>query len=269
MTPTPDIPSPDAWRRALTGDRDAFEEAVAPHQERLMRAARRLLDVRRDETGLADDADPMDTRNIATGDTARSAADLTPEELVGETLVQAYERRASFDPEQMGFRAWLLGLQTRSLARFTRQESLYAQRKAISLDEEVPTDAEGLNAVGEQFYEFRQPFDVTTYEDIIAGSTPRDVELPEGAEDRLSEDELAAIADADLGETARHALLLHDEFEVSLPEVAQILDTSLKEMAEEINLARANLRTRIGSTEDLSDADRKTDSYTGDPLPDA
>ena len=270
MTPTTDTPAPDAWQRALTGDRDAFEEAVAPYQDRLMTAAYRLLDVHRDVTGAPDDADPRDTDAGSTGDDATSATDLTPEELVGETLVRAYERRSSFDAGKMGFGAWLLGLQTRALARFVRQEALYTERKAISLDEEVPTGEEQ-DAVEEALYEFRQPFDVTTYENVIAGSAPDDPEisLDRLADERLSDDELAALPDANLGLTERHALVLHDEFELSLPEVAQILDASLKDTAEHLNLARASLRSRIGSAAGLSDGDRTTDSYTGDPLPGA
>ena len=64
-------------------------------------------------------------------------------------------------------------------------------------------------------------------------------------------------------------MVLHDEFEVSLPEVAQILDASLKDTAAAMNLAREGLLTRLGSTDDAHDDDPAIDSYTGDPLPDA
>ena len=65
---------PDAWTRALTGDRDAFDEAIAPYQDTLLAAARRQVDVQRRIRRL-------------------SADGLTPEELVGETLVRAYDGR--------------------------------------------------------------------------------------------------------------------------------------------------------------------------------
>ena len=249
--PTPPTPPPaDAWRRALTGDRDAFEEAVAPHQDDLMAAARRQL-------GLLVDLPP--------GEAPLPATDLTPEELVGETLVRAYERREGYDADRMGMRAWLLGVQTRALARFRRRESLYTQGKAISLDAEVPTGADS-DAVEEQLYEFNQPFSVTLYEDILAGSAPEDLALGYDAADRLSDDELARVADARFDDRTASAVLLHDEFEVSLPEVAQILNTSLKETAETLNAARVGLRGRIGSAEDVSGASPTVDSYTGDPL---
>jgi DNA-directed RNA polymerase specialized sigma24 family protein len=244
-------PNAEVWRRALDGDRDAFEEALAPYQDSLHAAAARLLDV-------------QDEDEDERGD--RPAVDLTPEELVGEALVRAWERRDRFDADQMGFRAWLLGLQARALARFVRREHGYASRKAISTDEELPTGDEN-DAVGEQFYEFRQPFDVDTYEEVLAASTPEDPAVEGYRDADLSAEDRAALADATFSELDRQAVVLHDEFAVTLPEVAQILDASLKDTAAALNLARAGLRARIGSVEDDRDDDPAVDSYTGDPLP--
>lgn len=239
------LPPADAWRRALSGDRDAFEEALAPYQDDLRESAGRLLDVERDPV----DGTPTDEAPV----------DITPEELVGETLLRAWERRHYFDGDRMSFWAWLLGLQSRSLDRYARREARYAQRKAISLDEELPT-SEAHDAVEEQFYEFRQPFDVDTYEEIFAGTSAADEpQLDEADLDRLG------VAEAD----ARRAAVLYDEFELSLPEVAQIVDASLKDTAALMNLAREGLRPRLGSTADAHDDDPERDSYTGDPLPDA
>lgn len=242
--PAPQPPA-DAWRRALSGDRDAFEEALAPYQPDLHETAARLLDVERDPV----DGSPTDEAPV----------DLTPEELVGDTLLRAWELRDRFDGDRMSFRAWLLGLQSRSLDRYARREARYARRKAISLDEELPT-TEDQDAVEEQFYEFRQPFDVDTYEEIFAETTADDEPLLDEADfDRLGVDE----ADA------RRAAVLYDEFELSLPEVAQIVDASLKDTAAMMNLAREGLRARLGSDDDAHDDDSQRDSYTGDPLPDA
>ena len=247
----PDQPTAEVWRRALDGDRDAFNEALAPHQDTLHAAADRLLDVDRD----ADEDERGDGPRV----------DLTPDELVGEALVRAWERRDRFDAGQMGFRAWLLGLQARALARFVRQESRYARRKAISTDEELPT-GEDQDAVEEQFYEFRQPFDVDTYEEVLAASEPADPEIEGYRGADLSAEDRAALADATFPDLDRQAVILHDEFEVTLPEVAQILDASLKDTAAALNLARAGLRARIGSLDDDRDDDPAVDSYTGDPL---
>lgn len=254
---TPDRPAAEPWRRALDGDRDAFEEALAPYTDTLREAAERQLAVERDVVS----GEPVAGEHVV---------DLTPDELVGETLLRAWDRRERFDGGRMGFRAWLLGLQTRSLARFARREDRYAERKAISLDEELPTDQDA-DAVGEQFYEFRQPFDVDTYEEVIVGSEPADPVVGRRGRDLddLSEEDRAALADASFQAEARQAMILHDEFEVSLPEVAQILDASLKDTATYMNLARAGTLARLGSADDDHDDDPDVDSYTGDPLPDA
>ena len=248
-----DRPSAETWRRALDGDRDAFEEALAPHTDTLRQAAERQLDVERDLVS----GEPADGETVM---------DLTPEELVGETMVRAYDLRSRFDGDRMGFRAWLLGLQTRSLARIARREDRYAQRKVISLDEELPV-RESQDAVEEDFYEFRQPFDVDTYEEIVVDTTPQDVTTLDS--DDLSDDGRAALADASFSADARQAVILHDEFDVSLAEVAQIIDASLKDAAAEMNLARGGLLARLGSVDDDHHDDPAVDSYTGDPLPDA
>ena len=258
------MPDPsDAWTRALTGDRDAFEEAVAPYQDTLLDAARRQVAAQRETGRLAADA-------------------LTPEELAGETLVRAYDRRETFDADRMPMRTWLLGLQTRTLARLARDEARHDGRTPISLDAPVPT-GEDTDAVEEAFYEFREPFDVLTYGDLVPGTIAADAEPveqgtstltddddnPYGPTDGEGENALTEDAQADRLGRARQAALLHDEFELSLHEVARIFDASLKDTAENVNAARAGLRERMGSAPDASGDDPAVDSYTGDPLPDA
>ena len=258
------MPAPsDAWRRALTGDRDAFNEALAPHNETLLSAARRQVKVQR-RAGVLD------------------RDDLTPEELVGETLVAAYDRRQSYDADHLPMRAWLLGLQTRTLQRLARAEALHDARTPISLDDPVPVD-ESLDAVEEAFYEFRMPFDAETYGDYVPGSIASDAspaeqgtsdltdddDNPDGPTDGRAPNALTPDAQADRLGRAAQAALLHDEFDLSLAEVASIFDESLKDTAENMNLARAGLLERMGSDRDYSGEDPATDSYTGSPLPDA
>ena len=259
------MPDPsDAWTRALTGDRDAFAEATAPHQETLLAAARRQIALQQSLGGFAPDA-------------------LTPEELTGETLVRAFDRRDRYDAGQMGLRAWLLGLQTRALARLARQEAEYDDRTPLSLDEPVPTGEEQ-DAVEEAFYEFREPFDVLTYRDLVPASVASDAAATEQGTSTLTDDDdnpdgptdgrgdanaLTDDADADRMARSHQAALLHDEFDLSLAEVARIFDESLKDTAENVNAARVGLRERIGSAADASGGDPAVDSYTGDPLPDA
>ncbi len=245
-SPPPNRPASDLWDRALSGDRDAFEEALAPHHDTLMDAARRKIAAR-----------------IAEGELRERA--LTPEELVGETMIRAFDHRASFDPEQMSLRAWLLGIQYRTLNRLLRTEHRYDDQKAISLDAEVPAGDEQ-DAVEEQFYEFRQPFDVTTYEEIIPSQQPADVEIdPRGRS--LSPEELDYLESSGLGAEQRHLVEFHDEFELSLSEIAQIMETSLQNTAEALGEARMHVRHYIGSTDvDNVAEDERIDSYTGEPI---
>ena len=242
----PPSPSAELWQRALDGDRDAYEEALAPYRDTLLQAARRKIAARVDDGGLNEHA-------------------LRAEELADETLIRAFDGRHHFDPARMSFRAWLLGLQHRTLNRLARDENAYDRQKAISLDEEVPTREEQ-DAVEEAFYEFHQPFDVTTYEEVIAGQQPDDVEIdPRGRP--LTQDELDLLEASGLSDEQRQLVEFHDEFELSLTEVAQIMEYSLQDTAEAINEARVHLRQYIGSTDedDVTDDD-PIDSYTGEPI---
>jgi RNA polymerase sigma-70 factor (ECF subfamily) len=242
-----DAPRSELWQRALDGDSAAFEEAVAPLQETLLAAARRQVDVERAAGTIRPDA-------------------LTPEELVGETLLRAFQHRAGFDPRKLSFRAWLLGVQHRALSRLSAEEAGYDARKAISLDEEVPTREE-FDDVEEAMYEFRQPFEITTYEDLLAGSAPDDVEIDlQGREGPLTDEERALLAEADLEPTARRVALYHGEFELSMDEVAQILNVQLNDVASSFNQARTTLRERILPRELPEPDGPAVDSYTGEPL---
>lgn len=241
------VPSSSLWSDALAGNRDAFEDAIAPHQEVLLEAARRLVELQRSEGDLHPD-------------------DLTPEELVGETLLRAYETRARYDAGRMGMRAWLLGIQHRALARVIHDENAYAARKAVSLNAELPIDPSA-NAVEEGFWEFHQPDDVDTYSELVAGSMPEDITITEAGSDALTENEINLVADAQIDVRHGTLLVLHDEFDLSLSETAQILDASLKDTAETLGRARATLRAYVGSVNPPDAPEDATDSYTGDPIP--
>lgn len=240
-------PDTDLWQRALDGDRDAFEEALAPHQDTLVDAARRKISAR-----------------LAQGDLRERM--LTPEELAGATLVRAFDNRTRYNPDQMSLRAWLLGIQYRELNRIVRDERNYDTQKAISLDAEVPIQE--VDGVEEEFYEFHQPFDVTTYEEMIPSQQPADIEIdPRGRS--LTQDELDYLEASGLVGEQRHIIEFHDEFELSLPEIAQIMEYSLQDTAEALGEARVHLRHYIGSTDaNVVADDDPIDSYTGEPIRD-
>jgi DNA-directed RNA polymerase specialized sigma24 family protein len=243
-----DGPSKDLWQKAVDGDRDAFEEALAPMRDTLLRAAHREIQLYRSTGRLRTDA-------------------LTPEELAGETLILAFDHRDRFRPDQMSLRGWLIGLLHRRTRRIAMHENNYDDRKAISLDEEIPPGP-GTNSVEESMYEFFMPMDAELYEDIIPGSMPDDVEIDTAADgrevDRLSDEELEYLEDASINDdVAARIVMFHDEFELTLPEVAQILEQSLKDTMQYLQKGRFHLRQHIGSTEDLA-PDRDTDSYTNE-----
>ena len=250
---------PDRWSDAVAGDRDAFEAALAPLQDELLRAAHREIETHRKNGDLLQQ-------------------DLTAEELYGETLLAAYERRAAYDPARFTLRGWMIGLLHRTALSVASDEARYRLRKAFSLDQEVP-DGSDENTVQEQLYEFYQPDDITTFGELIAGSEPGDVEIAPNQADRdgLTDAERAkldeAIDEGALSGTDRHVLLFHDEYALSISETAQILGASLQDTAAAINGARMSLRQYAGEAggdadaplpEDPSDA---VDSYTGDPVP--
>ncbi len=248
MASLPAHPPADLWQRALDGDRDAFEEALAPHRDTLLAAARRKVSARVAEGALRERV-------------------LTPEELVGETLLRAFDHRARYEPEQMSLRAWLLGIQYRTLNRLVRDEQRYDTQKAISLDAEVPARDEQ-DAVEEDFYEFYQPFDVTTYEELIPSQQPADVEIDTRGRS-LTPEERDYLEAGSLSAEHRQIVEFHDEFELSLPEIAQIMEYSLQDTAEALGEARVHLRQYIGSTDvDATAEDEPMDSYTGEPIRD-
>lgn len=203
------------WQHVLENDdRDAFEALVKPYIDDLLRSARHDLDYYILQGHIQED-------------------DLTPEEVVGEALIHAWQHRRQ-RPEKMSLRGWMLGTQYRVLRGLVKLQKDYRQDKAASLDAPIPpAGPEGLDTQ-EWFYEWYQPDDRFTWEDVIPGDQPVDMEVPLGREKaRLFSDE-----------DVYHVIMMHDEFKMSLPEVAFTMNRAVDELAEELSQARANLRER-------------------------
>src|ERR1700745_61834 len=96
-------PAPDAgvWERCMDGDRQSFQQRALSHLDELFAAAQRDL-----------------RYHVLLGDLRQH--DLSPEELVGETLLRAWRDRLR-ERASLGIRPWLLGLQFRVLTRIRRQ----------------------------------------------------------------------------------------------------------------------------------------------------
>ena len=203
------------WQRVLEhDDRDAFEALAQTHVDDLLHSARHDLDY-----------------YVLQGHIQES--DLTPEEVVGEALIHAWQHRRQ-RPEKMSLRGWLLGTQYRVLRGLVKRQKDYRRDKAVSLDAPVPpAGPEGFDTQ-EWFYAWYQPDNHFTWEDVIPGDRPVDVEVP------LDQENARLFSDEDV----YHVIMMHDEFEMSLPEVAFTMGRAVDELAGQLNQARANLRER-------------------------
>jgi RNA polymerase sigma-70 factor (ECF subfamily) len=220
MPQEPASPTPDAdWRDALAhDDEDAFRAAVKPYMDDLIAAAGNDL-------GYYESQDYLNQE------------DFTPEEVVGETLIHAWSHRER-RPEDMDLRNWLLGVQYRVLRRLVARQRAYREDKVVSLDETLPTQPETY-AEGEWFAEWHDPeTGGVTYDEIIPSAQPVDLELD------LREETQRANLDPD----SYHVLMLHDEFEMALPQVAATMNRSVREMADLLDAARATFQDRHAET---------------------
>ncbi len=198
------------WQAALDGDRAAFNRLVEPFLEELLTAARRDLGYHRFR-----------------GEPA--ARDITPEELVGETLLRAWASRKE-RPEGVSLRAWLLGTQHRVLRKLIERPRWERDLWAISLEEPLPP--EPLYDDEESFWEWYQPDDLEKWEDVFPDNVPN----PE--EDFL----LKEIETYPLAVDERQALLLYEEHKLTMIEVAYALGVTVERAAEMVRNARRRIR---------------------------
>lgn len=209
-----ETPPAQNWEEILErSNQDEFQRLVEPYTEIMLRSARRDLNFYREQEVLHED-------------------DFTPEEIVGEALIHAWQHR-DVRPEKMSLQAWLLGTQHRVTRGLVNRLRGYRHEKNISLDEPVPTDPDAQDTQ-EWFWDWYQPEQELTWEDVIPASDPEDIEVSLGG------DREDLLEDVD----ARHAIVLHDEFEMSLPEVAFTINRSPEAVADLIERARAGMAKR-------------------------
>lgn len=198
----------EEWRAVLDGDRTAFNRMVEPLVDELLRAAERDVRHYRKRGNL-------------------NPGSLKPAELVGETLLGAWTSRRQ-KPSSMSLKSWLLGLQQRVLRKLIDADHLERTLWSVSLEEAVPPpplfDDDSL-------WEWYQPDDITLWEDVIPSDFTADDRLVGVDENSLES----------LGPTERQAFLLYDRHELSLAEVATILDRTVRETADMITKARRTL----------------------------
>jgi RNA polymerase sigma-70 factor (ECF subfamily) len=194
------------WRQALAGDREAFNRLVSPHLDELLGAARRELRYR-----------------VALGDLGPD--DTSPEELVGETLIRAWNDRHR-RPARLGVRAWLLALLYRVCESFVRRERRFRKLAPVSLEAKPPP--EPFYDDDEEFWEWYQPDEMTRWEDLAAepeSLTPEEVVA--------AEESLRSLAPPE-----RLVYLLHDIHRLTPAEVAQAVGIAPREVLRLLDKAR-------------------------------
>lgn len=213
-------------------DKDAFRQLVEPHTKEMLRAAEKDLEFYVDRGFLHED-------------------DFTPEEIVGEALIRTWEHR-DVKPRKMGLRAWLLGTQYRVMRGMVNNLRAYRREKSLSLDAPVPDNPDA-HDTEEWFWDWYQPDRELLWEDVIPSQEPVDVEvsLEDDYQDLREQADEARDNDPTEEEAeARHVLIMHDEFEMSLPEVAFTINRSPIAVAEVLEKARAGLRQREADEEE-------------------
>jgi RNA polymerase sigma-70 factor (ECF subfamily) len=153
------------------------------------------------------------------------ADDLSPEELVGETLARAWRERDR-RPARLGERAWLLALLHRVAEGIVRREARFRKLAPVSLEARPPP--EPFYDDDEGFYEWYQPDEMTRWEDLAAEPlelTPEEVVA--------AEEELRSAAPR-----TRLVFVLHDIHHLSVAEVAQALGIPRDEVLRRLEEAR-------------------------------
>lgn len=212
------------WQAVLdASDEDEFRQAVEPYTDLLLNAARKDLDY-----------------YVAEGDLHEQ--DLTPEDVVGETLIHAWEQRET-RPEGMSLRGWLLGTLHHVLRAMIAQNKQYRAEKALSLDEPIPPEVASRGKQTRRQYG-NQPDVEITWEDVTPGSAPADLDAP------LFTNRDTFHLDPD----SRHVVMMHHEFDLPLDEVATMMDRTVEETAKLLGEAHTTLRKHLEDQSEGSSA---------------
>lgn len=179
------------WEKVMQGDRDTFKRITEPLVPELLEMAGREI---RYQSYL--------------GKLNKSA--IQPEDLVGETLIRAWEHRAQ-RPEGMGLKGWLMAVQRLTLGRIIAQEYNFSRLASVSLESPLPK--EPAHDYDESFLEWYQPDDFNRWEDLI----PDDLPTPE---EMAIEHEAATYG---MEPDEREAMYLYHQHQLPIQEVAYII----------------------------------------------
>lgn len=110
------------WDEVVMGDEMLFKEMTEPHVSALLDEARKSIQRERAKGELQPDI-------------------LQPEELVGETLIQAWQARHGRS-ERRALKEWLLEIQEHALRAMIIEEKKLYEPIAVSLEEAAPVTSE-------------------------------------------------------------------------------------------------------------------------------
>lgn len=187
-----------------TRERQAFGQTVKAHLEELLSSARHHI-----------------AYHVARGDLPKDS--LTPEELVGETLIRAFEGRAR-QPQDV--RSWLLALETRTLDEIIAKNLWEQELWAVHIEDPIPP--KNPLDLDDTFWDWYQPDEAPPHaEDLIPSAGVVQDETREAA--------------IQLPVEQWRAWLLSEEHGLTVEQVAAALRTTAERAASLIRAARAAL----------------------------
>jgi len=134
------------WDEVLLGDEELLKEMAEPYMPVLLEAARMEIKRERRLGNLQPDL-------------------LQPEELVGETLIHAWQARHGRS-ERMPLKDWLLDIQKHALQKLIAEEKKLHEPIAVSLEDPVPVETESETDENE-YWEWVEPPVRDRWEDVI------------------------------------------------------------------------------------------------------
>ena len=198
------------WKRIVEGDRGAFDRLVESEMANLLESARHEIAFYENVGDLPPDC-------------------ITPEERVGEAMIQAWEHRAK-KPKGMEPRAWLYAMLFRAADALAARRREIQARETLPLEQKVPDAPLVLDPVyddDEEFYEWYQPDEALKWEDVIGNIDLEPDLLIQAVEN----------APGKLEMKERRAVLLYCRFGFNLEQTCRILEEKPEEVAGYIEKA--------------------------------
>ncbi len=202
------------WKKIVEGDREAFDRLVESEMANLLESAKHEIAYYEDVGDYPPDY-------------------ITPEELVGEAMIRAWEHRAK-KPKGMEPRAWLHAMLFRAADALAARRREIQSHETLPLEQKVPDAplvADPVYDDDEEFYEWYQPDEALKWEDVIGEIDLEPdllIEAVESAPQRLEVKE-------------RRAAMLYCRFGFNLEQTCRILEEKPEKVAGFIEKAKKKI----------------------------